>query len=162
MAIRLPRSFRSPTAIKTFATFVGLFIFWQYFTSGSWLFSPRTVVPILSYENQTLPPIYPALKEMERKLPQHQENLKFPEGKNGTWGCLSCWTGLRVLSMTFDIDVFHREIPPVWKSALGVCLHMQYSLKLADAKVFHSVGLNNQLQETYVLIPRLTPNMLST
>lgn len=40
-------------------------------------------VPIYSYENQNLPPIYPMLGEREENLPQHNFNLPFPEGKHG-------------------------------------------------------------------------------
>ncbi|KAF9506719.1 hypothetical protein BS47DRAFT_1367182 [Hydnum rufescens UP504] len=48
-----------------------------------WRFLPRTdVFPIYSNENTSLPPLYPDLQDEERRLPQHNLDLPYPEGRS--------------------------------------------------------------------------------
>lgn len=78
---RLPRALRSKGNLaKTLVPLLGLFCLFRFLTFQS---EPQSVVPIYRYENRSLPPLYPALRDRERKLPQHRIDLPFPEGKNG-------------------------------------------------------------------------------
>lgn len=79
---------RPPRAVRLKSSFsrlvllvVGLFVLWRFLAP---LDAPTPVVPIYKHENTSLPPLYPALRDYERALPQHDENLPFPEGKGGT------------------------------------------------------------------------------
>jgi hypothetical protein len=79
---RLPRVLRSKGNLaKALVPILGLFFLFRFLTFRS---EPQSV-PIYKYENTSLPPLYPALRDRERKLPQHRIDLPFPEGKNGMW-----------------------------------------------------------------------------
>lgn len=87
MAVHLPRALRSRSSLaKVLIPLFGLYVLWRCL--AAWMHT-TSVVPIYRYEDQRLPPIYPALRDRERKLPQHRESLRFPEGKGGAW-CFCC------------------------------------------------------------------------
>lgn len=83
MSVRLPRAFRSKGSfLRITLPLLGLYVFWRVL--DSWDDSQTaSVVPTYEYEDTTLPPLYPALRDRERRLPQHDTNLPFPEGKGG-------------------------------------------------------------------------------
>lgn len=84
-AYRLPRALRSKGSFARVALpLFGLYILWQML--GRWSDAQySSPIPTYEYENTTLPPLYPALRDRERKLPQHSASLPFPEGKGGTF-----------------------------------------------------------------------------
>lgn len=78
---RLSRLFKSWNSLLKYliAPALVVFVVWRtYFIPDPFY------VPVYPHENQDLPPIYPAMKDRERMLPQHNENLPFPEGKHGS------------------------------------------------------------------------------
>lgn len=81
-SFRLPRALRSKGSFaRVVLPLVGLYVLWRLIRNWSEVHS--TAVPIYRYENTSLPPIYPALRDRERRLPQHSASLPFPEGKGG-------------------------------------------------------------------------------
>jgi len=117
---RLPRVLRSKVNVsRNLIPILALFFLYRFLTS----WGEPVVVPIYPHENKSFPPLYPALLDRERRLPQHRVDLPFPEGKGGA--CLSCTSMLKVRRVVCSAFIVRylwvrREIFKVWQSAVGV------------------------------------------
>jgi hypothetical protein len=77
-----------------------------------WRFLPRAdVFPIYSNEDTSLPPLYPYLQDREGRLPQHNLDLPYPEGRSGM-----CHTF--VLTQCINDVVFSEDVA-FWQSNVG-------------------------------------------